>query len=101
MHKWIRTVYCWPLVAKRTEKVYFAAMSKPPVSLQNRISRLYQLGPFTGKLTCFAALLHWFLLQCLSWLRPETVIDVMPSLKTPVEDLSDSEKDNLFDAPHA
>ncbi|TNN07626.1 N-acetylglucosaminyl-phosphatidylinositol biosynthetic protein [Schistosoma japonicum] len=101
MHKWIRTVYCWPLVAKRTEKVYFAAMSKPPVSLQNRISRLYQLGPFTGKLTCFAALLHWFLLQFLSWLRPETVIDVMPSLKTPVEDLSDSEKDNLFDAPHA
>ncbi|KAK4469226.1 hypothetical protein MN116_006800 [Schistosoma mekongi] len=101
MHKWIRTVYCWPLVAKRTENVYSAVMSKPPVSLQDRISRLYQLGPFTGKLACFAAVLHWLLLQFLSWLRPETVIDVMPSIKTPIEDLSDSEKDDLFDASHA
>ncbi|CAH8511288.1 unnamed protein product [Schistosoma rodhaini] len=91
MHKWIRSMYCWPLVAKRTEKVYSAAMSKPPVSLQDRISRLYQLGPLTGKMTCFAAILHWLLLQFISWLRPEQMIDIMPSLETPIEDFSDSE----------
>ncbi|CAH8839631.1 unnamed protein product [Trichobilharzia szidati] len=94
MHKWIRGTYSWPKVAKRTEKVYSAAMSRPTVSLRKRITRLYQLGPFTGKLTFFIALLHWLFLQFLCWIRPEQMIDILPSIDTPIEDFSDNDQDD-------
>ncbi|CAH8518057.1 unnamed protein product [Heterobilharzia americana] len=97
MHKWIRSTYSWPKVAKRTEKVYSAAMSRPTVSLRERISTLYQLGPFTGKVTSFAAVLHWLLLQFLCWFRPVQMIDLQPSFDVPIEDLSDCDQGDFSD----
>ncbi|VDQ05633.1 unnamed protein product [Trichobilharzia regenti] len=38
MHKWIRGTYSWRKVAKRTEKVYTAAMSRPTASLRKRMT---------------------------------------------------------------
>ncbi|CAH8605169.1 unnamed protein product [Dicrocoelium dendriticum] len=86
MHYWVRDSYSWPQVAVRTEKVYYAALTRKPPTLSDRLKCLSKCGRVYGRALMLLAMLHWAFLQLLSWVRPVHIIDKVPYFAYPIEE---------------
>ncbi|VDN02515.1 unnamed protein product [Thelazia callipaeda] len=69
-HNMICQMYCWPDIAKRTEKVYCSALQCPQISWFERLSRYYHCGIGLGMLYICAVLLNMILVTIFNYLDP-------------------------------
>uniref|UniRef100_A0A5K3FHZ3 phosphatidylinositol N-acetylglucosaminyltransferase n=1 Tax=Mesocestoides corti TaxID=53468 RepID=A0A5K3FHZ3_MESCO len=82
-HNDIHKFYTWTDVAKRTEKVYHAAMTRSPITCRQAMTAAYRkLGPVCGKIMGIAWAIEWLLIVILEWLRPANRIDRVPYFNT-------------------
>ncbi len=77
-HEQVRRMYSWTDVAARTEHVYDLCCKHAPRSLIERLKKYYGCGVWAGKLFCIVVALDFLILAMLSWLWPDTSIDIAP-----------------------
>jgi phosphatidylinositol glycan class A protein len=69
-HDRVARMYDWRVVALRTQKVYTAALKSPFLRLDQRLGRVYTVGPIAGPiLVCYCVVLE-LLALLLTWLVP-------------------------------
>ncbi|CAL8106313.1 unnamed protein product [Calicophoron daubneyi] len=97
MHEWVRQAYSWPLVARRTEQVYYAALSRERLTYKRLLRGFSKHGGMKGRVLFVVALVYWVFMQFVCWMRPEERIDKVPHLRVPVED--DTEDQRYYRVP--
>ncbi|KAL2621174.1 hypothetical protein R1flu_001379 [Riccia fluitans] len=89
MHNKMRTLYSWPDVAQRTERVYHHAMNTENEDLLERLSRYNACGPWAGKLFCLVVIIDYIFWHFLQWWQPAEEIDVAPDFQRQEESPED------------
>ncbi|XP_017404169.1 phosphatidylinositol N-acetylglucosaminyltransferase subunit A [Cebus imitator] len=77
IHNIVKTFYTWRNVAERTEKVYDRVSVEAVLPMDKRLDRLTShCGPVTGYIFALLAVFNFLFLIFLSWMTPDSVIDV-------------------------
>ena len=76
IHSQVREMYSWHKVAKRTEKVYDAALKCPKLSFIDRMRVYLTVGPVAGLACVLITVLDYGLWLLLEWLQPRSSIEI-------------------------
>ncbi|XP_043929065.1 phosphatidylinositol N-acetylglucosaminyltransferase subunit A [Protopterus annectens] len=77
IHSRVKRLYTWRNVAERTEKVYNRVSEEVVLPMDKRLHRLMShCGPVAGSIFAIIAVLDYLLLLFLTWLLPDTNIDI-------------------------
>ena len=76
IHSQVREMYSWHKVAKRTEKVYDAALKCPKLSFIDRMRVYLTVGPVAGLACVLMTVLDYGLWLLLEWLQPRSSIEI-------------------------
>lgn len=76
IHEQVREMYSWHKVAKRTEKVYEAALKCPNLSLMERIRVYMTIGPVAGLACVLMTVFDYGWWRLLEWLQPRDSIEI-------------------------
>lgn len=76
IHNQVREMYSWHKVAKRTEKVYEAALRCPKLSLLDRMRVYLTIGPVAGLASVLMTVFDFGWLSLLEWLQPKASVEI-------------------------
>lgn len=76
IHKEVREMYSWDQVARRTEKVYAAALKCPKLSLRDRLRAYFTIGPMAGILAVIFAIIDHTIWRIVELLQPSGSIEI-------------------------
>ena len=90
VHEQVREMYSWNTVAKRTEKVYEAALKCKKLTLVDRVRVYLTVGPVAGILAVLLVLYDYAVWYLIEMLQPRDSIEIAPDF--PWEKYSQSVK---------
>jgi len=70
IHRRIAAMYTWQMVAKRTVKVYDAAMLLNPPNIKSRVRKHRECGPVVGRISVVLILINYVLCFFLNFIHP-------------------------------
>jgi phosphatidylinositol glycan class A protein len=76
IHSQVREMYSWHKVARRTEKVYNAALKCQKLSLIDRMRVYLTVGPIAGLACVLMTVLDYGLWKLLEWMQPRDSIEL-------------------------
>ena len=76
IHSQVKEMYSWHKVAKRTEKVYEAALKCGKLSFIDRMRVYLTVGPVAGLALVLMTVLDYGLWRLLEWLQPRETIEI-------------------------
>jgi phosphatidylinositol glycan class A protein len=75
IHSQVKEMYSWYKVAKRTERVYEAALESPKLSFIDRMRVYLTVGPVAGLACVLMTVLDYGLWLLLEWYQPRSSIE--------------------------
>ncbi len=75
IHSQVKEMYSWHKVARRTEKVYEAALRSPKLSFIDRMRVYLTVGPVAGLACVLMTVLDYGLWLLLEWYQPRASIE--------------------------